>query len=238
MKFLYAMAIVLASLGACTRKQTPPGEEPKAPIALNGPVEFQMTQRSTIALPGSNDKILITISDITRGQVMTSVSWRGGSLIAATRSMRENDRVTFAVEGHSYRIELKQLTNVLVGEDTARFELSLAPAESGQVLSESEKIERLILSLGDIDGAKFIRNGQEHTVDEGVSHMRRKWEWKKTEIETAQDFITVVGSRSSSTGKPYLIRYSDGTEITSEEWFQKQLEIIGKQAGEELRPTR
>jgi hypothetical protein len=68
--------------------------------------------------------------------------------------------------------------------------------------------------------------------------MRKKWEWKKTEIKTAQDFITIVGSRSSTTGKPYVIRYSNGSEITSEEWFLKQLEIIEKLPNKKPKATR
>jgi len=56
--------------------------------------------------------------------------------------------------------------------------------------------------------------------------MRKKWEWKKTEIKTAQDFITIAGSKSSVSGEPYLIRLSDGTEMKLEEWFRKQLDLM------------
>ncbi len=203
-------------------------EQPKPPIALNGPLEFRMSQRSTTPLPGSSERILLTIDDITRGQVMMSLSWQDGNIIVATRSMGEKDTVTFTVDSHTYKIELKQLTNVLVGEDVACFELSLATTESGQMLSENDKIEKLISSLRDVDGAKFIRNGEEHTVDEAITHLRRKWQWRKTEIKTAHDFITIAGSISSTTGKPYVIRYSDGSEITSEKWFRKQLQTIDK----------
>ncbi|MHC4617996.1 MAG: DUF5329 family protein [Planctomycetota bacterium] len=229
----FAFLILLVSLAGCKRRPAPPAEKPPPPIVLNAPLEFQVNQRSTIAIPGSNDRILITIDDITRRQVMTSLCWQDGNVIVATHSMRENDRLTFALDGHTYRIELKQLTNLLVGEDTARFELSLVLTESQQMLSENDKIEKLISSLRDIDGARFIRNEQEHTVDEAVTHLRSKWEWKKTQIKTAHDFITTAGSTSSTTGKPYLIRYPDGSTITSEQWFRRQLEII-----ENLPPTR
>ena len=114
------------------KKQPQSAEKTQPPIALNAPVEFQMRQRSTVALPGSNDRILITIGDITRGRVMMSLSWRDGNGIVPTRSMWENDRVVFVVDGHSYKIKLKQLMNVWIGEDTARFELSPAATESAR----------------------------------------------------------------------------------------------------------
>lgn len=235
MKCFYPVVIVLVSLAGCRRNQPQSAEKPEPPIALNAPLQFQMTQRSTVALPRSNDRILITIDDITRGQVMMSLSWREGNVIVATRSVRENDRVTFTVDGHTYKIELKQLKNRLVREDTARFELSPAATESEQMLSENDKIEKLISSLRDIDGAKFIRNREEHTVDKAITHLRNKWEWTKAQIKTAEDFIAIVASSSSTTGKGYVIRYSDGSEITSEEWFRKQLQIIEKPPDKELK---
>ncbi len=235
MKCFYLVVIVLVSLAGCRRNQPQSAEKPEPPIVLNGPLEFQMSQRSTIALPRSNGRILITIDDITRGQVMTSLSWRDGKVIVSTRSMRQNDRMTFTVDSHAYNIKLKQLKNVLIGEDSARFELSLAGTESGQMLSENNKIEKLISSFRDIDGAKFIRNAQEHTVDKAITHLTNKWERRKTQIKTAQDFIAIVASSSSTTGKGYVIRYSDGSEITSEEWFRKQLEIIEKPSKKELK---
>ncbi len=38
----------------------------------------------------------------------------------------------------------------------------------------------------------------------------------ESEIKTAEDFISIVGSQLSTSGKPYLIRFLDGTEMKSE----------------------
>jgi hypothetical protein len=208
------------------------------PLSLDSAVEFSVSQRTTTPLPKSNDKLLLTLDDITSGQVLVTLSCHDGKTVIATRSLRQNDIVTFTVSNHVYKLKLKKLTNVLIGEDTAVFQLWPAAAEVESVLSEQDKIETLISSLSQLSGAKFIRNGQEHTVDEAVAHMRKKWEWKKTEIKTAQDFITIVGSRSSTTGKPYVIRYSNGAEITSEEWFRKRPKIIEKLPNKEPKATR
>ena len=68
--------------------------------------------------------------------------------------------------------------------------------------------------------AKFIRNGQNHTLDETIAHVRQKWKWKKSEIRTAEDIHQDRGVEFSSTsGKPYIIRLPDGTEMKTEEWF-------------------
>ena len=40
--------------------------------------------------------------------------------------------------------------------------------------------------------------------------LRRKWRHREAEIRSADDFIEKVASFSSTTGKPYLIHFSDG----------------------------
>ena len=235
MQRFYPIMVLLVLVAGYTRNNADSAEKPQQPIVLNAPVEFQMTQRSTIALPGSDDRILITIDDITRGQVMTSVSWQDGNAIVATRSLRQNDSVIFTVDSCAYKIQLIELKNRLVGDDTARFELSSVSGESEQTLAESEKIEKLISSLREMNGAKFIRNAQEHTVDEAITHLTGKWETMKIQIKTAQDFIAIVASRSSTTGKPYLLKLADGTIMRSQEWFRKQLKIIEKLPNKELK---
>ncbi len=204
----------------------PAASGPTAPIVLDEPVEFTVPQRSTTALPASGGKVVLTLDDITRGQVMTTLSWQNGPEIIATRSFRENDVVTFTAGSHMYEIKLETLTNVLVGEDSATFQLWPVASELDKLLLERKKIETLIASLEQLAGAVFIRNGQEYTLDDAMTHMREKWEWKELEIKTADDFIRVAGSRSSTSGKAYVIRMPDGTEVQTEEWFRIQMESI------------
>ena len=228
MKPFTIIALVLTLLLGCGKPQQSATPESPAPIVLDAPAEFTVLQRSTTALPGSNGKVVLTIEDITRGQVMTTLSWENGTPIIATRSLRQNDVVTFTASNHVYKIKLKTLTNVLVGEDSAAFQLWPVTVEIDKALSETEKIEALIVSLRQLVGATFIRNGQEYALDDAITHMRKKWEWKKSKIKTADDFIKIVGSNSSTSGKPYIIRMSDGTEVQTGQWFGKQLELMNR----------
>lgn len=104
---------------------------------------------------------------------------------------------------------------------------------SAKNLNDSDKIETLITALTNLKDATFIRNGESHDVSEAIAHMRRKWEWKKDEIATVDDFIRVAASKSSTTGKPYRIRFADGREIDSAEWFRARLaEIESRKSGD------
>ena len=232
MRHVLIVALSIVLVPGCGRKQEESAGEPAPPIVLDGPVQFDVSQRSTTPVPGSDGKILITVDDITRGQVLTTLSWDNGEPIVATRSARPNDVITFSAGGHMYELKLTELTNVLVGDDTASFEIW--PAGAG--LSEDAKIERLISSLSQLTEAKFRRNEEEHTVDEAVAHIRSKLEWKRDEIETAEDFIRIVGSRSSVSDEPYVIEFSDGTTKNSEDWFREQLDRIEKLSADNIAP--
>lgn len=100
---------------------------------------------------------------------------------------------------------------------------STAPAASR---TETEKIEALIAALAELKDATFIRNGEPHDVEAAVEHMRRKWAWKKREIHTAEDFIRIAATGSSVSGDRYLIRFADGREVASADWFRQRLAEI------------
>ena len=93
-------------------------------------------------------------------------------------------------------------------------------------MTEVEKIEALIATVAGMKDAVFIRNGREYDGKKAAEHLRDKWEWKKDEIRTARDFIRIAASGSSLSGKPYVIRFADGREVKSADFFTAELEKL------------
>ena len=93
-------------------------------------------------------------------------------------------------------------------------------------LSENEKIESLIAHVEGLKDAKFIRNGIEYDAKTAGAFLRGKWDTNKAKIKTASDFIQQVATKSSTTGKPYLIRLKDGQEHKSGEYLAEQLKML------------
>ncbi len=87
---------------------------------------------------------------------------------------------------------------------------------------ERNKIEFLISAVENLKDAKFIRNGSEYNGQEAAKHLRMKLQ-NVLVVKTADDFIRLIASKSSVSGKPYLIRLSDGKTITSEKYFREKL---------------
>jgi Family of unknown function (DUF5329) len=95
-------------------------------------------------------------------------------------------------------------------------------AVSAQDNIEKKKIEFLISSVENLKGAKFIRNGSEYDGKKAAEHLRMKLQ-NALVVQTADDFIRLCASKSSITGKPYMIRLPDGKTIKSEEYFREKL---------------
>ncbi len=88
---------------------------------------------------------------------------------------------------------------------------------------EKKKIDFLISSIENIKGAKFIRNGTEHNGKEAAEHLRSKLKSAGDKVRNAEDFINLCASKSYISGKPYMIRTSDGKNIKSEQYFREKL---------------
>jgi hypothetical protein len=88
---------------------------------------------------------------------------------------------------------------------------------------EKQKIDFLISSVENLKGAKFIRNGSEYDGKEAADHLRMKRQKAGGRVQTADDFIRLCASKSFMTGKPYLIRLSNGKILKSEEYFRDKL---------------
>jgi hypothetical protein len=75
-------------------------------------------------------------------------------------------------------------------------------------------------------GIVFIRNGKEHSAAEAADHLRTKRKSAGDKIKTARDFIEQLATRSSLSGKPYLVRTGDGRETPAGQWLAEHLRTL------------
>lgn len=101
--------------------------------------------------------------------------------------------------------------------------LSKAPKAQ---LTESQKIEELILSLKGMKNAVFVRNGSEHSSQEAAEHLKTKWKKHSDKIKTAEDFIEHLATKSSMTGELYMIRLADGKKVPAGNLLHNRLKQL------------
>jgi hypothetical protein len=103
---------------------------------------------------------------------------------------------------------------VASGASTIRSELPAA---------ERQKIEALIANVEKLEGAVFVRNGKDYSPASAAKFLRGKWRKHSAQVLSAEDFIEIVATRSSTTGRVYLVRFADGREIPTSNFLRAHL---------------
>jgi hypothetical protein len=121
---------------------------------------------------------------------------------------------------------MRILSTVLIA--MTMFACGLCAAEPEPV---AKTVEYLITQVEKSPDMKFLRNGDEHSGKDAAKHMRRKYDHFKKEIKTAEQFIEKCAAKSELSGKPYMIKRSDGTTVKCEDWMKTLLEARRKEIG-------
>ncbi len=183
-------------------------------------MDITLLQRHSIDVAGYRTNLHVKIDDITAKQTVITLS---NSNIILQQSIHEGDTFVFEFDGVGYIIECKKLINHLLDEDNGIFTITKDSANKKvYVLTEKEKIEKLLYIIAHTN-LTFIRNGDEHKPAEAAAHLRSKWDYAKNDIHTVNDFIEKIGSKSSSSGKPYEVKLPNGTIILAEKWMKDEI---------------
>lgn len=94
-----------------------------------------------------------------------------------------------------------------------------ANALAGDMDSE---IDYLLTSVEKSD-CVFIRNGKSHDSLAAVRHLQMKRERGRRYYDSTEEFIARIASKSSLTGKPYLIECPDQPPVDAKTWFSLRL---------------
>jgi len=74
----------------------------------------------------------------------------------------------------------------------------------------------------------FIRNGSRHDPrhdpKDAVKHIEKKYNYLKKRIKKTEDFIKGAATKSSISGKPYMI-ICNGKEMKTADWLAAELQI-------------
>jgi Family of unknown function (DUF5329) len=93
-------------------------------------------------------------------------------------------------------------------------------AVAARSTAESARIDASLARMDKSD-LVFIRNGSEHTGKAAADHMRTKLNHAGDSIKTFDEFIDKVATRSSMSGKPYLVKFKDGKTVELAKWLRE-----------------
>lgn len=88
--------------------------------------------------------------------------------------------------------------------------------------ADEEEIAHLLEYIQTSD-CMFIRNGKAYNVEKGLEHVKKKYEYFKTKIKTAEDFIRYSATKSELSEKMYYVQLPDGSKVFLKNWLLKEL---------------
>ena len=74
----------------------------------------------------------------------------------------------------------------------------------------------------------FLRNDVAYDGAQAVAHIKDKYEYYKSDIHSAEDFIRLAASKSMASGRPYLVR-CDAVTTPAAEWLNRELAAFRRQ---------
>lgn len=103
---------------------------------------------------------------------------------------------------------------------------SLADAATLSPAAKNE-IEALLSRL-EASGCQFYRNGSWHSSGEAQAHLVRKLDYLvgKGVVASAEQFIERAATKSSTTGRAYLVKCGSNSPVQSGTWLFSQLRAM------------
>ena len=89
-----------------------------------------------------------------------------------------------------------------------------------------KQIDQLINAVGE-SNCQFIRNGKSYNPAESVTHITKKYDYYKDDIDSIDKFIELSASKSMMSGKRYKIQCPGSTAEFSSAWLSKKAIEIG-----------
>jgi glutathione S-transferase len=102
----------------------------------------------------------------------------------------------------------------------------IGPLSAAPSTAEQARIDRLLEAVAQNQSARFIRNGSDYSGADAAYFLRRKLEAYGDRVQTVQDFIDRIASKSSTSGQLYQVRLGDGRVVPSAEFLRAELARI------------
>ena len=112
--------------------------------------------------------------------------------------------------------------------------LLLSGAANAQNTSPSAREINQLFAALESSKCEFNRNGSWYSAQKASDHLHQKYDYllKKGMVTTTESFIELAATKSSMSGKPYLVRCGVAQPVPSKSWFTGKLkELRGRPAG-------
>ncbi|MEM7009549.1 MAG: DUF5329 family protein [Thermodesulfobacteriota bacterium] len=95
--------------------------------------------------------------------------------------------------------------------------------------SQKPEVEHL-LEFIESTQCEFERNGKKYSGERASKHIKRKYKHFRDQISTTEEFIEYSGTKSTISGKDYLVYCDSEQPVTSKDWLMEELVLFREQS--------
>ena len=95
---------------------------------------------------------------------------------------------------------------------------------SADVATEQEAEVDHLLNYVKTSPCQFERNGEIHDGIDAESHIRKKYAFFRSKIETTEQFIEWSATKSTISGRYYTVKCAEADWMETRDWLLKELE--------------
>lgn len=103
--------------------------------------------------------------------------------------------------------------------------LTLAPMTRAEPPTNVQVEVNCLLGYVEGSACEFYRNGVWRDAKAAQEHLRDKYMYlvARNRINTTEDFIEMVATKSSMSGQPYKVKCNGGAMVTSNQWLRDEV---------------
>lgn len=102
--------------------------------------------------------------------------------------------------------------------------VTCTPASATPDARSAAEIDQILSSIA-TSGCTFVREGKEYSGADARKHLEFKLGFVRSRLESTEQFIAHLASKSSSTGNAYHIRCGSNDTV-AQTWLDAQLKLI------------
>ena len=70
---------------------------------------------------------------------------------------------------------------------------------------------------------QIVRNGSAHDGPEAIKHIQKKYKYFKDDIKTTEQFIEYSATKSTMSGKYYIVKCESKNPVKTKDWLLQEL---------------
>ena len=95
---------------------------------------------------------------------------------------------------------------------------------SADVPPESRHEVEHLISFVSNTSCQIERNWISHNGDEAITHIQQKYDYFRDDIKTTEQFIEYSATKSTMTGRDYLVKCTGHSPIKTRDWLVQELQ--------------